>query len=215
MADDDQRDDAQTTDDDAQTTDDTQQRDDRTQDRSTDTQTDDRDDAAAVLRAENQRLKREAAQREKERRAAEREAAKAEETRKAQQGEWQKLAEERAERISELEGQIAERDRRDAEREQRTTVEKVAERLNFRRPRRAFALLVDELGVEEASNTLADEQLTEAALRRLARAEPELVDNQRRSGAPVDGGGNGGKPDARQGLNRTIADLVSGRAPNA
>lgn len=154
-------------------------------------------DDAAVLRAENQRLKREAAQREKEKRQQEREAAKAEETRKAQQGEWQKLAEERADRISELEGQLTERDRKDAERDQRSTVETAAEKLNYRRPKRAYALLLDELG-QEASDTLADAQLTEAALRRMARDMPELVDNQRRSGAPVGGRGNGGQPTAEQ-----------------
>jgi hypothetical protein len=169
------------------------------------------DDDAAVLRAENQRLKREAAQREKERRAAEREAAKAEETRKAQQGEWQKLAEERAQRIQELEGQIQERDRKDAEREQRSTVETVAEKLNYRRPKRAYALLIDELGVE-ASDTLADVQLTEAALRRLAKDMPELVDNQRRSGAPVGGRGNGGQPTAEDEGKDFILGLL-GRSP--
>jgi alanyl-tRNA synthetase len=154
-------------------------------------------DDAAVLRAENQRLKREAAQREKEKRQQEREAARLEDQRKAQQGEWQKLAEERADRITELEGQIQERDRKDAERNQRSTVEKVADRLNFRRPKRAYVLLMDELG-DDALDTLADEQLTEAALKRLAKAEPELVDIQRRSGAPVGGRGNGGQPTPEQ-----------------
>lgn len=162
-------------------------------------------DEPSVLRAEVQRLRREAAEREKERRKAEREAARAEEQRKADQGEWRKLAEERAGRITELEGQLVERDRRDAEREQRTTVERVAERLLFRRPKRAWALLIDELGPEDAASTLEDEQLTEAALRRLAKDMPELVDQQRRSGAPVGGrNGGGSKPEEEH------ADLVFG-----
>lgn len=152
-------------------------------------------DDKAVLRAENQRLKREAAEREKERRKAERDAAKASDERKAEQGEWKKLAEERASRITELEGQIQERDRKDAERDQRSTVDKAAERLNFRRPRRAYALLVDELGgIETAADTLADEQLVEAALKRLVKDDQTLVDTQRRSGAPVGGRGNGPVP---------------------
>jgi hypothetical protein len=155
-------------------------------------------DDAAVLRAENQRLKREAAEREKERRKAEATARKAEETRKADQGQWKELAEEREREIEALKGEISERDRKDAERDQRSTVEKVADKLNYRRPRKAYALLLDELGEEDASNTLADEQLTEAALRRLAKDMPELVDNQRRSGAPVGGRGNGGQPTPEQ-----------------
>jgi colicin import membrane protein len=151
-----------------------------------------------VLRSENQRLKREAAEREKERRKAEAAARKAEETRKADQGQWKELAEEREREIDALKGEITERDRKDAERDQRSTVEKVADKLNYRRPRKAYALLLDELDEEDASNTLADEQLTEAALRRLAKDMPELVDNQRRSGAPVGGRGNGGQPTPEQ-----------------
>ncbi|HWT24543.1 MAG TPA: hypothetical protein VN213_13640 [Solirubrobacteraceae bacterium] len=165
-------------------------------------------DEAARLRAENQRLKREAAQREKERRQAQAEAKKAEDARKAEQGEWRKLAEERAERITELEGQIAERDRRDAERDQRTRVEQAAERLNFRRPKRAYALLVDELGPDKASETLADDQLTDAALKRLARAEPELVDQTRRTGAPMNGGRPGTQADPAKALNQDLARLL-------
>ena len=164
------------------------------------------------LEAENQRLKREAAARERDRRKAESETKKAEDERKAQAGEWEKLANERAEKIGELEQQITDRDRKDAEREQRTTAEKVAERLNFRRPRRAYALLADELG-DGIADTLADEQLTEAALKRIARAEPELVDNTRRSGAPVNGRGQRGSDPARE-HNELIAGLLGGVAPN-
>jgi hypothetical protein len=164
------------------------------------------------LEAENQRLKREAAGREKDRRKAESDRKKAEDERKAQDGEWEKLANERADRISELEQQITDRDRKDAEREQRTTAEKVADRLNFRRPRRAYALLADELG-DGLADTLADEQLTEAALKRIAKAEPELVDNTRRTGAPVNGRrGNGSTP--QQDHNQFIADLLGGASPN-
>ena len=176
------------------------------------TETEEKDDAA-VLRAENQRLKREAAEREKERRKAEAAARKAEETRKADQGQWKELAEEREREIETLKGQIQERDRRDAERDQRTTVEKTAERLNFRRPRRAFALLVDELGGNDAAaDTLADEQLVEAALKRLVKDDPTLVDNQRRSGAPVGGRGNGGQPSPEQESAEFVLGLL-GRTP--
>jgi hypothetical protein len=162
------------------------------------------------LEAENQRLKREAAARERDRRKAEADRKKAEDERKAQAGEWEKLANERAERISELEQQISERDRKDAEREQRTTAEKVADKLNFRRPRRAYALLADELSPEDLAETLANEQLTEAALKRLAREEPELVDQQRRSGAPVNGARGTGGLTPQQRANRTIAGLLRG-----
>lgn len=155
-------------------------------------------DTQAQLRAENQRLKREAAEREKEKRKAEAAARKAEETRKADQGQWKELAEEREREIETLKGQITERDQRDAERDQRSTVETVAEKLNYRRPKRAFALLLDELGADDAHDTLADEQLTEAALRRMAKDMPELVDSQRRSGAPVGGRGNGAQPSAEE-----------------
>lgn len=163
------------------------------------------------LEAENQRLKREAAAREKERRQAETARKKAEDERKAQAGEWEKLANERSERITELEQQIADRDLKDAERDQRTTAEKVADKLNFRRPRRAYALLADELG-DGLADTLADEQLTEAALKRIAKAEPELVDTTRRSGAPVNGRrGAGSNP--QQEHNDLIAALLGGGSP--
>jgi colicin import membrane protein len=155
----------------------------------------DGDSEKARLRAENRRLMREKAEREKAMRIAERKAKEAADARAAEQGEWKKLAEERADRISELESAIQERDRRDVERDQRTRVQTVAEELNFRRPRRAFAVLMDELGSDEAAETLADEELTRAALKRLAKAEPELVDNQRRSGAPVNGTTAGQTPD--------------------
>lgn len=174
---------------------------------------DDPPDDAAALRAENQRLKREAAAREKDKRQAEKAAKDASDARAAEQGEWKKLAEERSSRIGELEGQLAERDLRDAQREQRQTVEAVADRLNFRRPKRAYALLVDELGAEKATETLADEQLTEAALKRLSKAEPELVDTTRRTGAPVNGARRGGEPDASRDLNQTLASLL-GATPN-
>jgi hypothetical protein len=165
------------------------------------------DDPAAVLRAENQRLKREAAAREKERRKAESEAKKAEDARKAQQGEWQKLAEERQAKITELEGQIADRDRKDAQREQRDLVKATAERLNFKRPHRAFALLVDELG-DKAEETFADQQLVEAALKRLGKAEPELVDTRPRTGAPVGGNGAAGEQDPARALNQNLAWIL-------
>lgn len=216
MADEDQRDDVQD-DDDARTADDAQARhrarqagEDAGDSRDTDDDDGQHDDEpkgeVAVLRAEVQRLRRKDAEREKERRKAEREAKRAEDDRKAEQGQWRQLAEEAKERVAELEAEIAERDRKEAEREQRATVTAVAERLNFRRPSRAYALLVDELGgQDEASDTLADEQLVDAALRRMAKAEPYLVDQQRRSGAPV-GGRNGGQQPAEN----EHADLVFG-----
>jgi hypothetical protein len=161
----------------------------------TEPDTDETSDEKARLRAENQRLKREAAQREKEKRQAEKAAKDAADKRAEEQGEWKRLAEERQRENQELRAQLAERDAKDIERDQRTLVQSTAERLNFRRPRRAYALLIDELGPEHAGDTLADEQLTEAALKRLAKAEPELVDNQRRSGAPVNGTTAGQTPD--------------------
>jgi hypothetical protein len=164
-------------------------------------------DTEAVLRAENQRLKREAAAREKERRKAEAEAKKAEDARKAEQGEWKKLAEERAEKIAELEGQIAERDRRDAQREQRDLVRATAERLNFKRPHRAFALLRDELG-DKAEETFGDQQLVEAALKRLGKTEPELVDTRARTGAPVGGNGAVDEQDPAKALNQNLAWIL-------
>lgn len=166
-----------------------------TQDTSSDTtQTDDTahgDESVEELRArlnhesaERKRLQREAAEREKDRRKAQREAQAAEEQRRAQQGEWEQLAKERADRIAELEGQITERDRLEQERQRRSRVEDVADRLNFLRPKRVYALLRDD-GVED--EVFDSEQLLEAALRRLAKNERELVDQQRRSGAPVNG----------------------------
>jgi hypothetical protein len=164
------------------------------------------------LEAENQRLKREAAAREKEHRKTEAAKKKAEDDRRAQAGEWQKLAEERAGRVGELEAELADLKSSIETDKQRQSVEKTAERLNFRRPKRAFAILADELDADTLAETIGDEQLTEAALKRIARAEPELVDSARRSGAPVNGTGKSGLT-PQQRANRMIAGMLSGNVP--
>ncbi len=161
------------------------------------------------LKAENSRLKREAAAREKEKRRAELEAKRRADEVKAEQGQWRELAQEREREIESLKAQIAERDQRDQQREMRARVEAVADKLNFRRPKRAYPLLIDELSQEEAEETLGDAQLIEAALKRMVRDDATLVDSQRRSGAPV---GRNGQPAAspQQGLNQLLADLAGG-----
>lgn len=162
------------------------------------------------LKAENSRLKREAAAREKEKRRAELDAKRKADEHKAEQGQWKELAQEREREVESLKAQIQERDQRDQQREMRGRVEEVAEKLNFRRPRRAYAILVDELSSEEADETLSDATLIEAALKRMIRDDASLVDQQRRSGAPV--GRNGQPaPTPQQGLTETLLNLTGGR----
>lgn len=161
-----------------------------------------------VLKQENQRLKREQANMAKERRKAEAEARARDEKRREEQGQYKELAEERAREIETLKAQINERDKRDAERAQRNRVTAIADKLNFRDPNLAFPVLMDTLGPEEAADTLDDDTLIEAALKRMARDREYLVDKQRRSGAPVGRNGSGGQPDPQKDLAATILALT-------
>lgn len=163
------------------------------------------------VRSELQRANRERNEMAKKQRKADAEAKLRDEKRREEQGQWKELAEERARENEQLRTQIAERDRRDAEREQRSRVEAIADRLQFKRPRRAYVLLRDEITEDQAfGETLEDDNLIEAALKRIARAEPEHVDQQRRSGAP--GSGRGGQQATpAQGLTDTLLNLTGGR----
>lgn len=161
--------------------------------------------------AENQRLKREKAEREKEMRKQQAQAKAQEDQRKAEQGEWKKLAEERADRILDLEREIKDLKDANIERDRKSLVEKVADKLNFRNPRRAYALLKEDMDEEKLSETLENEQLTEAALRRLAKDEPYLVDSTRRTGAGMNGRG-GGPKDPAKAHNELVAGLLGGGA---
>jgi hypothetical protein len=163
-----------------------------------------------VLKAELQRLKRENAEQAKKQRKADAEARARDEKRREEQGQYKELAGERAKEIEALKAQIAERDKRDAERAQRTKVTAIAEKLNYRDPNLAFPILLDTLGPEEAADTLEDDTLIEAALKRLARDREYLVDKQRRSGAPVGRNGQSGKPDPNKDLAATILALTGG-----
>lgn len=163
-----------------------------------------------VVKAELQRARREVAEQAKKQRKADAEARARDEKRREEQGQYKELAEERFKEIEGLKAQISERDKRDAERAQRTKVTAIADKLNYRDPNLAFPILLDTLGPEEAADTLEDDTLIEAALKRLSRDREYLVDKQRRSGAPIGRNGQTGKPDANKDLAATILALTGG-----
>lgn len=161
--------------------------------------------------AENQRLKREQAAQAKEARKAAAAAKAQEDQRKAEQGEWKKLAEERADRVLELEGELRTLKSEIEDGKRRDTVEAIADKVGFHNPRRAYALLREDMDEEKLAETLESEQLAEAALRRLAKAEPYLVDRNRRTGAAMNGRGGGNKTPSEE-HNELIASLLGGGA---
>lgn len=167
------------------------------------------DDPAKLLQQENARLKREQAEAAKAKRKAEADAKRAADAAKAEQGQYKTLAEERQTEIESLTARIAEMEAAAAEKEHRTSIEKAAENHGFKRPYRVYAILQDELG-DQFQSTMEDPTLLNEALRKLAREEPELVDQQRRSGLPGSGQQrSSGSKDASQQHRELVSSLFN------
>jgi DNA repair exonuclease SbcCD ATPase subunit len=116
-----------------------------------------------ALQAERARLRREVKKAEK--------AAKEAETKKAEdEGKWKELAEER-------ERKVAETERKLAEVEKRTSVSKVAKRMDFRDPDDVFRFLDDD--------DLDDEASIKRALTALKDDKPYLTGDPKQPGGPT------------------------------
>ncbi len=163
---------------------------------------------------ELQRLRREKAEREKEMRKQSAAAKAQDEQRKAEQGEWKKLAEERADALMQATNELNDLRRRIEDDRRRGEVTKVADRLGFHNPDRAYALMREDFQDEEKlAETLESEQLIDAALKRMIKSEPYLVDRNRRTGAGMPGG-NGRQPaDPNKAHNELIVGLLGGVGP--
>jgi hypothetical protein len=128
---------------------------------------------------EHNRLKREAAEAQKAARAAQREAKRQREREQRESGQYDELLAEKDEEVLAAAAR-AEAAEWQLEQFQRTNrITGAATRLGFKDPGDAVRFLDDDDTEDEVS--------TERALKRLAREKPYLIDNQRRSGAPVNG----------------------------
>lgn len=116
------------------------------------------------LRDENNRLKREAAERDRKDREAEQE-------RLREAGEHEERADRAEARVAELEQEIADRDQRDL-------IEKSAAAVGMEFPQDAAALLT--------ADEKKDESTVEAGLRRLKQERPKLFGEVRRSGGSIE-----------------------------
>lgn len=162
---------------------------------------------AKALREESQRnadeanrLKRVAAENAKKAKDAERAAKQAAEEKAKQDGDWQKVAEEKEREAAEAADRAKQAEDSLATFERTNRVNSLASRLKFRDPTDAAKFL----SVEEQD----DERKAEAALKRLAREKPYLVDEQRRSGAAIDGGNGAQTPE--QAHQETLKQMFGG-----
>lgn len=147
-------------------------------------------------RAENERLKREAGQREKARRTAER-------AKMAAEGKWQDIAEEMT-RERDIERQSREAaDKRYNDLLLEVHVTRIASNLNFRDPSDAARFIDDDIDLDSDGAA----KVIEHTLRQVAKRKPYLVDNQRRSGAPVNGA-TGRALQPQEQMNGIVAQLL-------
>lgn len=134
------------------------------EDEEDDSDEDDDDEGTAAIISENNRLKREAAERSKKDREARRKQAK-------KDGKFERLAQEETERADKAEAELARFQRR-------ANVTKVADRLNMEDPEDAFRFLDED--------DMDDERLAERALKKLRDKRPSLFKTKRRSGKDID-----------------------------
>lgn len=158
-----------------------------------------RDEAKAATDEAN-RLKRIVAEKAKESKAAEAAAKKAAEEKAKKEGDWQKIAEEREREAEEARKEAAEALERVQSIERTNRVTSAASRLKFRDPTDAARFLTSE--------EQDDDKLAEAALKRLAREKPYLVDEQRRSGGDITDSTTGLTPEQEH--QETLKRLLGG-----
>lgn len=167
---------------------------------------DDPPDAAAVARAEAAEaeaaaLKRRLKDSEKARKAAEKEAATKKEGERVEAGQWEELANERGEEIKEKDAEIADLKGKIKDGAFGRSVTSIASTLNYHNP----AMVAGMEQVRRLRDTAVDDDgdvddaMVERELKKLAKAEPYLVKEQKPQNPEVkgdrvvrNGGGNGG-----------------------
>jgi hypothetical protein len=155
---------------DTTTTDDT-----TTDDAKQETTTEETDDKVTLSKAEHDALRRQAAEGQRAARRAKSDAEKRDAEKAKAEGRWEEIAKENERKAAEAEQRLQARDRADR-------VESAARRLKFKSPKVAIKFIDDDVDLE-------DDQLTEAALKKVLAEYPELkVGDQRRSGTSIRSG---------------------------